>query len=123
MPSPSANCIDANRCTESATANVIRMVGTLTVAVLIKIPNQPAMPSVLVTVTRIISRVAKAAATERNNKASNSSDSQRSSEQNQSKSINLPNELPHWLSKRIEFSLPVWVLAIVALLLALLIFD
>ncbi|UOD49603.1 hypothetical protein [Orrella daihaiensis] len=57
------------------------------------------------------------------NKASNSSDSQRSSEQNQSKSINLPNELPHWLSKRIEFSLPVWVLAIVALLLALLIFD
>lgn len=41
----------------------------------------------------------------------------------QRKWINLPDELPQWLSKRIEFSLPVWVFAIAALVLALLIFD
>ncbi|MCD8504354.1 MAG: hypothetical protein LRY53_09665 [Burkholderiaceae bacterium] len=41
----------------------------------------------------------------------------------QRKWINLPEELPQWLSKRIEFSLPVWVFAIAALVLAFLIFD
>lgn len=42
---------------------------------------------------------------------------------NQGKWVKMPEELPHWLSKRIEFSLPVWAFAIAALVLALLIFD
>lgn len=37
--------------------------------------------------------------------------------------ITLPIELPGWLTKRVELSVPVWVIGIVSLALALLIFD
>lgn len=57
------------------------------------------------------------------NNANSGNASQTAAKANQRKWINLPDELPQWLSKRIEFSLPVWVFAIVALVLALLIFD
>ncbi len=37
--------------------------------------------------------------------------------------ITLPEGLKHSLTKRVEFSLPVWILAAAAVILALLIFD
>lgn len=37
--------------------------------------------------------------------------------------INLPEGLSQWLSKRVQFSLPVWALTIAVVVLALLIFD
>jgi len=37
--------------------------------------------------------------------------------------IRWPDELPSWLSKRIEFSLPVWACALTTVVLAFLVFD
>jgi len=37
--------------------------------------------------------------------------------------IKLPDGLMQWLSKRIDFSLPTWVLAVAAVIVMLMIFD
>lgn len=45
------------------------------------------------------------------------------SDQSPKKWVTMPDQWPQWLSKRIEFSVPVWVGAVTAVLLAWLIFD
>lgn len=41
----------------------------------------------------------------------------------QGKWVKWPDELPSWLSKRIEFALPVWAVAIALMVLALMVLD
>ena len=51
---------------------------------------------------------------------------QTSSEQSNSRQrkwIHVPEELPQWLTKRIEFSVPIWALIIAAVILTVLVFD
>lgn len=37
--------------------------------------------------------------------------------------VNVPDEIPQWLSKRVEFSVPLWILAITTIILTILVFD